>query len=515
MSPYADSIVHNASVITLDPQRPRAQLVAIKAGRVVHVGSNSDRKSIEGRGTKVVDCQGKTLIPGFNDAHCHILAFAANLLSIDCSPAAVKSIADIKAHIRRKAETLPAGAWVRASGYNEFYLAERRHPNRWDLDEAVPQHPVKLAHRSGHACVLNSLALSIVGISMDSAELPGGMIDRDLDSGEPNGILFDMDHYLDGKIPPLSPDELEQGVALANEQYLAAGITSLQDATARNGLPQWRAFGRMHERGQLTPRLSVMLGISYLQEIQENGLPPRRGDDELRMGALKVILTETRGLIHPSQNELDALVLGAHRAGYQVAIHAVEEGTVAAATRALENARRCDPEPPLRHRIEHCSLCPPSLLERLKRSRAVVVTNPSFLYFSGERYLATVPHEQQQWLYRMGSFFQAGLVAAAGSDSPVVPINPLLGLQAAISRKAETGAALNSNERISPLQALQMYTSNAAYASFDEQVKGSISAGKLADFTLLDGDPTAVPAEAIPEIKVEMTIVGGSIAWHR
>lgn len=511
MAKEADLILCNANVLTLDPKRPRAELVAVKGEKIVWVGTDEGRKELRGR---EIDCQGKTMVPGFNDAHCHVLALASTLSSVDCSPASVSSIADIKVQIGKEAQRLPQGTWIRATGYNEFYLAEKRHPNRWDLDQAAPLHPVKLVHRSGHACVLNSLALSLVGISMESPEPPGGIIDRDLESGEPSGILYEMNPYIDSLVPPLSEEEFKEGVRLANEQFLSLGITSLQDATAHNGLSQWQTFKRLRERGSLVPRLSVMMGAQSLGELQNSGLSPGYGDNKLRLGGLKVVLSEARGWLHPGKEELERQVLQAHEAGYQVAIHAVEESTVEAAASAIENALRQVPKKNHRHRIEHCSVCPPPLLEKLRHLKAIVVTNPAFIYYSGERYLKTVPQEQQKWLYRIGSFRKKGLRPAAGSDSPVVPINPLVGIYAAVTRKAESGQEVLPQERISPLEALKMYTQAAAYASFEEAVKGSIAVGKLADLALLSADPTRVPNEEIKDIQVLMTIVGGRIVWQ-
>jgi len=257
----------------------------------------------------------------------------------------------------------------------------------------------------------------------------------------------------------------------------------------------------------------MMCGFDGLRELRDNGFTPRCGDDGLRLGALKVMLTEATGSMHPGQEELNRTVLEAHGAGYQVALHAVEESTVEAAAQAIENAvnraaARCH-----RHRIEHCSVCPPALLERLRGIHAIVVTNPSFIYYSGERYLKTVPKEQQRWLYRLRSFLETGLSPAAGSDSPVAPINPFAGIYAAVTRKADSGDAVIPEERVSPLEALEMYTRNAAHASFDEPVKGSISVGRLADLALLSADPTQVPPDEIQGIQVEMTIAGGRIVW--
>ena len=290
----ADLILYNANVLTLDARKPRAQLVAIDRGKIVRVGENDDLSQFKGR---KIDCQGKTLMPGFNDAHCHISAFASSLLSIDCSPSSVSSIADIQALIREQAQKLAPGSWIRATGYNEFYLAEKRHPNRWNLDKATPKHPVKLAHRSGHACVLNSLALSRAGISAESLEPPGGLIDRDLESGEPSGILFEMESHIDKVIPPLSDTEFKKGIRLANEKCLSLGITSLQDATVHNGLREWQTFHRLREKGDLVPRLSLMMGTDA---ITASGFSPHYGDDGMRLGAAKIVLDETTGRLHPS-----------------------------------------------------------------------------------------------------------------------------------------------------------------------------------------------------------------------
>jgi len=508
----ADLILYNANVLTLDERRPRAQLVAVEGGRIAWVGGNDDLKELEGRKGRKIDCQGKTLIPGFNDAHCHISAFASSLLSVDCSPSSVSSIADIQALIREQAQKIAPGFWIRAMGYNEFYLAEKRHPNRWNLDKAAPHHPVKLTHRSGHACVLNSLALSLAGISAASPEPPGGLIDRDLESGEPNGLLFEMEADIDKVIPALSEAEFEKGIRLANEKCLSLGITSLQDATVHNGLREWQTFHRLREKGDLVPRLSLMMGTDA---IVASGFSPRYGDDGMRLGAAKIVLDETRGRFHPSPEELEEQVLRAHQAGFQVAIHAIEEGAVEAAAHSLERALAQAPKRDHRHRIEHCSVCPPPLLKRLRDARIIVVTQPAFIYYSGERYLATVAPEQLPWLYPIGSFIKMGLMPAAGSDSPVVPNNPLVGIYAAVTRKAESGDELIVEEQISPFEALKMYTQAAAYASFEEEAKGSIAVGKLADLALLSADPTAVSPDEIKKIRVEMTIVDGRIVWQR
>jgi len=211
---------------------------------------------------------------------------------------------------------------------------------------------------------------------------------------------------------------------------------------------------------------------------------------------------------------LNELVRDSHRAGFQVAIHAIEENTVAAAISALEHISEQGRLFGRRHRIEHCAECPPHLLERLSALPVAVVTQPPFIYYSGERYLATVPESQQPWLYRTKSLLASGILVAGSSDSPVVPVNPLMGIYAAVTRRAESGQEVLPHEGITAGEALALYTTNAAAVSFEEGEKGSLSPGKMADIVILSDDPTTVPPEQIKDIKVQMTIIGGEVAWE-
>jgi len=504
----ADLILFNANILTLDSLRPKASFVAIKGDRILAVGDNL--ASFKVAATRLIDCQGKTVIPGFNDAHCHILAFVQSLLSMDFSPPNVMSIKKMQTILRKHVSEVAPDTWITATGYNEFYLAEKRHPTRWDLDAVAPHNPVRILHRSGHAQVLNSLALSRVGISIYTSEPPGALIDRDIENGEPNGLLFEMNNWVAEKIPHLSPAELEKWLTVANKQYLSLGITSLQDASVQNSPAHWQLFQTIKANGGLSPRLTMMLGYKHLDEFLNQELFPGLGDNQLRLGAVKIVLDESSGSLYPPQQELNNLVLRVHKAGYQVAIHAIDNVDTAAA--ALEYALSKYPKPH-RHRIEHCSVCPPDTLNKLSTLGVIVVTQPPFLYYSGERYLSEVPKHQLPWLYRIKSFREAGLRPAASSDSPVVPNNPLMGIYAAVMRKTETGVPILPEEVISAQEALEMYTLAAAYATFEEYEKGTISPGKLADLVLLNNDPTTVPYEEIKNIKVEMTIIGGEVVW--
>jgi len=513
--PVADLILKNANVITVDSRQPNAELVAVKGDKVLLVTGNEELESVSDAKTRVIDCRGKTVVPGFNDAHCHIFSYLRKLLTTDLSPSSVKSISDIKAVISRQVQQIPLGQWLTGTDYNDFYLAEKRHPTRWDIDEVAPHHPVVLSHRSLHACVLNSRGLSLAGINRETAEPPGGLIERDLSSGEPTGLLFEMLGYIREKImPPLPEAEITQGITLASQHYLSQGITSLQDVTVVNDFRRWQAYRRFKAAGQLKSRVYLMVGMDTLSQFQGAGLAFSSGDSHLRLGGVKILPNEATGRLYPPQPELNEQVLSIHRAGFQVAIHAIQESLVDAAITALEYAQSQFPRVGRRHRLEHCSECPPGLLERLKKLPVVVVTQPPFLYYSGERYLVTVPTTQLRWLYRIKSFLDSGLMVAAGSDSPIVPDSPLMGIYAAVTRQAASGQQLLPEECISASQALAMYTINAAYASFEEDIKGSITPGKLADLVLLSDDPTRVHPEQIKDIKVEMTVLGGQVVWE-
>jgi predicted amidohydrolase YtcJ len=510
-----DLLLLNAVVLTMDEDRPRAQEVAIKDGRILAVGEEDDLKALVSNSTEVIDLGGKTILPGFIDAHLHLRALAESLVTTNIGPASgVSSISHIQERVRHQALKLPPGTWIRAGGYNEIYLSEKRDPNRWDLDAAAPHHPVKLTHRSGHAHVLNSLGLTNIGISKETPDSDAGLLDRDLETGEPTGLLYGMGDFLSQVVPPLDVSQLDRGVKLANQELLSSGITTFQDASSRNDIERWRSFENWKREGTLQCRVLMMLGFKGFEEYQAGRLTSQMDKSHLRLGGVKIVLDETTGRLNPRQEDLNEIVLSVHQAGQQVAIHAIEETAIEAACSALERAIRISPRVDHRHRIEHCSVCPSDLADRIASLGIAVVTNPAFLYASGERYLKTVPPRQLKHLYPLSTLIQNGVQVAAGSDAPVAPVNPLAGIYAAVSRKAESGEVVLANEKITSYEALRMYTMLAARSSFDENLKGTIAPGKLADLTILSADPTSVPTEAIKEIRVEMTIVGGDVIYR-
>ena len=509
----ADLILHNANVISLDPRCPRGNAVAIKGSRIQAIGPGPEVLACKGPGTTLVDCCGKTVLPGFNDAHCHIMAYVASQAYIDCSR--MKSIAEVQAAVRERAAMTLPGQWITGAGYNEFYLAEKRHPTRQDLDPVSAGHPVRLIHRTWHASVLNTLAMQMVGISDETEEPPGGIIDRDLESGEPSGILYEMNAYLRERLPQDTKAQVEQHIGDADRLYLSQGITSLQAASVANGLEDWDHLKRLKAAGRLSPRVSPMMGFDALPGLLGRGMGFGYGDDRLRLGAIKIVITQTTGTLHPAQDELNRQVLAAAGAGFPVALHAIEESSLEAAMNALEHARKVGKRRQLTHRIEHASECSTHLLSRIRALGVIVVSQPPFICYSGERYLREIPEDRQGLLYRFRSFVESGIGFAASSDSPVVPNNPLVGVYAAVTRRSEGGETLGKDECLSVEQALAAYTVSGALASGEGSPKGSISVGKLADLVVLGDDPTAAPVERIKDIAVDMTILDGRIVWQR
>ena len=510
----ADLILCNANIITMDPFSPSAELVAIRGNKIWTVSRKKDLKDLKNHRTVVIDCCRSTILPGFHDAHGHLSALAESLVNLNVSPArGVKAISALQVEIRKLAQELPPGAWIRAGGYSEFYLQEQRHPNRFDLDAATSLHPVKLTHRSGHAHVLNSLALKFCGITKETPDPDGGLIDRDLETGDPTGVLYGMSEFLSQKIPPLESQQLEKGIKLAGLELLSSGITSFEDASPTNNLQRWRMFTDWKGRGFLRSRVRMLWGFKGFKESCRTLPLPSGEEEQVPRGGVKIILDETTGRLNPGPAELNEMVFQIHQLGWQVVLHALEERTIEAACSAIEYALQRAPSLDHRHRIEHCAVCPPSLARRLAAIGIYVVTQPSFIYTSGERYLKTVPAEQMKHLYPLSTLARSGIIVAAGSDCPIAPVNPLVGIYAASSRLAASGQAVLPEEKIEISEALSLYTIHAAKATFTEKIKGSIRPGHLADLVILNGDPTRLSVNEIRDLQVKMTIINGEPVW--
>lgn len=511
--PPPDLILTNARVLTMDARMPSAEVLAVSGGRIAWVGTADGAAALRGANTRAVDCGGASVVPGFHDAHMHILAYAASLDAADCGPSRAASIGDIQRVIQTAAARVPEGEWVRGRGYDHEALAESRHPTRRDLDKAAPRHPVRLTHRSGHADVLNSLALARAGIADSTPEPPGATISRSLEDGAPDGLLLEMGEYLDAKIPPPPYGVLRGRVARAARNLLAFGITSAQDATHTNGADRWDLLATLRQSVRPMPRITMMAGGARLSEFAERGMGFGFGDNRLRLGHAKLMATASDGRQNPPPSELRRIAAACARAGFPAAIHAVESEIVASAADAIANAPKVTGA---RHRIEHCAECPPAVLDAAARCGAAVATQPAFIHESGDRYLRTVARGALPHLYRTRSLAERGIPLGFGSDAPVANPNPTLGLQAAATRRSATGAPLSERERMTVTAALSAYTRGSAKAAGESAARelGALTPGRLADIAVLDRDISAISPDEIGEARVVMTIIGGATVWE-
>jgi predicted amidohydrolase YtcJ len=481
----------------------------------VAVGTTAEVLPLRRPSTRLIDCHGAVILPGFIDAHLHLRAYAATFRGIDCRPQTVRSLDDLHAVLQWHSRHLRPGEWVVGYGYDEFGLAERRHPTRWDLDRVTTNHPVRLAHRSRHAWVLNSVGLARLGITREFTAPAGGWVERDAASGEPTGLLVGLDAYLRQRLPPLTTPELfRSGLRQCCDTLLSAGVTTVQDASPTNDLAAYEAFHGWVGSGDIRLRLMLLMGASALSEMVAAGITPGQGPPCLRVQGVKIRLDEASGVLHPPWEELEAQVWSAHQRGVPVAIHALEPPALVSALQAIRLAQARLPKPDLRHRIEHAALCPEVCIDELAALRVTVVTQPAFLSYHGRRYVSEIDPGQRPWLYRVKSLLARGVPVAASSDAPVVPPRPLEGVHAAVTRRTPEGDVIGPDERVSVAEALWLYTQGAAWACGLESEVGSIRSGQRADLVVLAADPTRVPVADIPHIPVCLTMVDGEVRWR-
>ena len=505
--------LYNGNIITMDPAVPQASWVIIDGHFISKVGTGIRPFDNLPYGTSYIDCLGRTVLPGFNDSHTHILSSVAHETAVDCSPSSVNSIEDIKTKLMDFSNLLPKGNWIRAAGYDEFHLEDARHPTRWDLDDAIPDYPVKLIHRSGHAMVLNSLAMDIAGITDDTVDPEGSVIERQHLTGTPTGLLFDMNNYINKVTPELSDEDISIGLGRYNALCLSYGLTSLNDASINNDLVKMDLLKGFKENGTLIPSINFMVGIDHLENFIRKGIKFGDGLDSFKIGSAKIVLSLTTGVLDPDKKELRSLIAYANRNGFQVAIPAVENRSIMEDVSALEDVGNNGVVNGFRNRIEHCSECTPDLVDRIIKNHIVVSTQPAFLYYNGQRYLAEVDERYKEFLYPIGSLIKSGVTLAYGSDSPVIPMNPMVGISAAVNRSSKSGDILQARERVSVFNAIKSYTIDSAYLSWQEKVRGSISKGKIADIILVDRNPLEIQVEDIINVKVLMTVVSGAVEW--
>jgi predicted amidohydrolase YtcJ len=528
-----DAVFLGGDILTLDARGRRVQALAVQHGRIVALGTTREMRALAGPRTRRHDLGGATVVPGFNDAHCHVLSFGLSLLHVDLRAPA--RVADLVAAVGARARRTADGAWVLGRGYNDNKLAELRHPTRADLDAVTPGHPVWLQHTSGHMGVANSLALARAGVTRASADPEGGVIERDA-RGEPTGLLKETAQRLvTAVIPPATLEAAKAALAAAGRRFVAEGLTSVQDARAGSLVPhELRAYQEATAEGGLPVRTSLLLDVEALPVADGHlpfgfGLRSGFGTDRLRLGGIKIFLDgsligrtaamtapyasdpDTAGFLLKSEDRLRVQVDAAVRSGWQVGMHAIGDRAIEVAV-ALVDATMGPRAGRLRPRVEHCGVLRRDLIAAVRRRGMVIVTQPRFITELGDGFRRALGETRLRLCYPLRSL--RGCRVAFSSDRPVVDGAPLGGIAAAVTQRTGSGAPYVPAERIDALQAIRWYTEGAAYAQFREHELGTLEVGKHADLCALDRDPTAVAADELETLRVTLTAVGGEVA-HR
>jgi len=515
-------VLLNVNVVTLNQKQPKAEAIAIQNGRIITVGSNEEARKYIGKKTTVIDAKNKTIVPGFVDCHVHMTGFGQFLQTLNLRN--VESVKEMQQKMWKYAQKNSEKSWILGGRWDQDKFAEKRYPTRWDLDAAVADKPVFLIRVCGHLGVANSRALQLAGISRETT-IESGKIDLDEATGEPNGILRENALGLVWKaIPKPNPKELEQACISACKKAVKAGLTCVHWIVG--SAEEIRIIQKLYLNGKLPLRVYLGISADLLDQLIDLGLQTGFGNDMVKIGFVKVFADgslgartaalkkpysdkpETRGIILYTQRKLNRLVSKAHRAGLQLAVHAIGNRAMETVLKAFENALKKHPRKNHRHRIEHCSVLNPKLIKHMKRLGLIASIQPHFVV-SDFWVVDRVGKHRARWVYPFKTLMKEGLIVTSGSDCPVEPIDPLLGVWAAVTRKSF------AEESLTVKKALKTYTLNAAYASFDENKKGTIEVGKFADLTVLSDDLLNVPPDEIKKVRVEMTIVDGKIVYSR
>jgi predicted amidohydrolase YtcJ len=535
MDPNKGLAFYNGQVFTVDDKFRVTQAILTKGRYVQAVGSSEEILHLAGPGVDRVDLNGRSLVPGFIDSHCHFLQFGWYQMAVPCMPGAVSSAGDIVRAIGVAARDTNPGVWIRGVLYDEDRLAEGRAPTRWELDQVAPDNPVLLARYCGHVSAVNSRALELAGIRQETPDPPGGRIERE--NGIPTGLLKEMAQAEVKRLSIPTLEEMRDGIRISSKHFLEHGVTSVHEMGGRYPqeivvYQQELAAGGLGVRvyftvtGGLDPDL---FGNSFLRSGVYTGF----GNEYLRIGPFKMFLDGSEdvataamrepyegvpgeyGVLYLEPDDLKERVLEAHSRGFQVSIHAIGDKAVEECLRAFGYALETMPREDHRHRIEHATFLAPDLLEEMVRMKVIPVLQPVFMRGLGESYMNLVGRErllsQGYWIKRL---IDRGLVTPASSDSPVAPVSPLLGMGLAMTRLCGS-EVISPEERTSLEETLRMYTSCGAYASFEESMKGILEPGKLADMVVLSGNLRATEPEDIPDMHVDMTVVDGKPVYRR
>lgn len=528
-----DLLIINAAIRTLDPARPQAEAIAIQGNRIAALGRTAELRALAGSKTRVIDAAGRSVLPGFNDAHVHWLSGGFALTNINLRDAATPE--EFTRRIAEFAKTLPKGRWIVGGDWDHEKFPGTPLPTRHWIDPVTPDHPVWVSRTDGHMALANSLALKLAKVTRQTPEPPGGQIVRD-EHGEPTGILKDAAmNLVEAVIPPPSWEEKLAAARAATEHAARLGVTSVQDMSAGEDV---RLYQFLLERGELKTRIYAVRSILSWETLAKTGVRAAFGNAWLRIGGLKGFADgslgsstalffepyadapHTRGLLFDQMLPEGAMlqrVLGADRHGLQVMIHAIgDEANFRILELFREVAEKNGPRD-RRFRIEHAQHLRPSEIPRFARQRVIASMQPYHAADDGRWCDKRIGPARSRYTYAFRSLLDAGATLAFGSDWTVAPLNPFEGLKAAVTRQTLDGKHPGGwvpEEKITLEEALRAYTVGSAFAEFQDQSKGTLSPGKLADLVLLDRDIFRTDPAELDRVKVWLTVVDGKIVWE-
>ncbi len=531
-----DLIVFNAKVYTVDAQRPRAEAFAVQGGRFTAVGSSADIRSLARRRTRLFDAQQMTIVPGFIDCHNHAPGETLLYEVLVGNPYEVEfvSIDSIIAKLRKRASETPAGTWVQGYFFDDTKVSDKRQLNVHDLDKVSSDHPVVVHHRGGHTAFYNSNALQLAKVTRSTPNPAGGTFDHD-EHGDLNGRVTDnamdvFDHV--GRRPSYPPAVQAQrsraGMAHISSQFVRYGLTSVHHEGG-----DLMALQQIRASGELKHRVSYEAEGNVLEAMINNGIETGLGDEWLRFGATMEHTVDGsfsertmalsvpyqgrsdgyRGNITESQDVLNAWAERVHRAGIQLNCHANGDVAIDMVLTAYERALKLLPAPNARPKITHCTLINDDLVRRMKAMDAVPAPFTSYAYYNTDKFHFYGPDLMRRSM-AFRTFLDAGIRVAAGSDFDPGPFAALMGIQGMVTRTGWNGETWGANQRVTVDEALRINTLNGAYNSHEEAIKGSITAGKLADFVVLADDLHAVDPSKIKDIKIYRTVTGGETVYQ-
>jgi len=526
----ADVVILNAKVWTVNAAQPTAEAVAVAGDRIAAVGSTAEIRTLAGPGARVVDAGGRLVLPGFNDAHMHLVQGGFMLLSIDLRPAMNEE--QFAGMLRDHVAALPKGTWVTGGNWDHESWPGGRRPTRRLIDPVTSDHPVLVRRIDGHVALANSLALKLADVTRGTADPPGGHIERDPD-GQPTGILVDTAQTLVGRLVP-EPGKAESldAVRAAMRHAARVGVTSVQTPSSVN---EFRVFQRLHRRGELATRIYAPLQVEALDSLCASGIEAPFGDAMLRTGAVKIFADgslgagsalmfepyddnpSTCGLAIYDEETLCDMIRRADAARLQAVVHAIGDKAVHWALGAFERAAEANGRRDARHRVEHAQLIRPDDRARVAPLGVVASIQPSHC-IDDMRWVAKRMGPRTRHAYPFRSLLEAGVRVALGTDVPVEPLDPTLGLYAAVTREFPEGGprgGWHPEEKVTIGQAIEAYTLGSAYAEFQEHDKGSIQVGKLADMVILSRDLLTIPPSEILGTEVDVTVLGGRLVYDR